>query len=100
LRQLLILTEDKEKIKYNATCHITNLPQKISYTNDGIEYYFVEVTCKDGTQYGIQAFGDEAIELYIEANRWNLSGQSKSLKEQKSWNPSRFLIKNMLTTVR
>jgi hypothetical protein len=70
LRQLLIFTEDKEKIKYNANCHITNLPQKISYTKDGIEYYFVEVTFKDDTQYGIQAFGDEAITLYIEANRW------------------------------
>jgi hypothetical protein len=70
LRELLILTEDKEKIKYNSTCHITNLPQKISYTKDGIEYYFVEVTCRDDSQYGIQAFGDEAIALYIEANRW------------------------------
>jgi hypothetical protein len=70
LRQLLILTEDKEKIKYNNTCRITNLPQKISYTKDGIEYYFVEVTCKDDTQYGIQVFGDEALALYIEANRW------------------------------
>jgi hypothetical protein len=70
LRHLLILTEDKEKIKYNNTCRITNLPQKISYTKDGIEYYFVEVTCKDDTQYGIQAFGDEALALYIEANRW------------------------------
>jgi hypothetical protein len=70
LRELLILTEDKEKIKYNATCRITNLLQKISYTKDGIEYYFVEVTCRDDSQYGIQAFGDEAIALYIEANRW------------------------------
>jgi hypothetical protein len=69
LRQLLILTEDKEKIKYNNTCRITNLPQKISYTKDGIEYYFVEVTCKDDIQYGIQAFGDEALALCIEANR-------------------------------
>jgi hypothetical protein len=65
LGELLILTEDKEKIKYNATCHITNLPQKISHTKDGIEYYFVEVTCRDNSQYGIQAFGDEAIALYI-----------------------------------
>ena len=32
--------------------------------NNGIEYYFVEVTCKGGIQYGIQAFGEEAIALY------------------------------------
>lgn len=35
--------------------------------NNGIEYYFVEVTCKDGIQYGIQAFGEEAIALHNEA---------------------------------
>ena len=34
--------------------------------NNGIEYYFVEVTCKDGIQYGIQAFGQEAITLHEE----------------------------------
>lgn len=33
---------------------------------NGIEYYFVEVTCKDGIQYGIQAFGEEAVALYNE----------------------------------
>jgi hypothetical protein len=36
---------------------------------DGIEYYAVEVTCKDSTQYGIQAYGQEAIELHKEALR-------------------------------
>ena len=34
--------------------------------NNGIEYYFVEVTCNDGIQYGIQAFGEEALALYYE----------------------------------
>ncbi len=34
--------------------------------NNGIEYYFVEVTCKDGIQYGIQAFGQEAVDLHNE----------------------------------
>jgi hypothetical protein len=32
--------------------------------NNGIEYYYVEVTSNDGIQYGIQAFGEEAIDLY------------------------------------
>jgi hypothetical protein len=32
--------------------------------NNGIEYYCVEVTTKDGIQYGIQVFGEEAIALY------------------------------------
>ena len=34
--------------------------------NNGIEYYYVEVTCKDGIQYGIQGFGEEAVALYNE----------------------------------
>ena len=25
---------------------------------NGIEYIFVEVTCSDGTQYGLQAYGE------------------------------------------
>ena len=45
-------------------CKITDKPKTISFTRDGIEYYFVEVTCDDGTQYGVQAFGDEALELF------------------------------------
>jgi hypothetical protein len=33
---------------------------------NGMEYFFVEVTCSDGTQYGLQAYG-EASELYKES---------------------------------
>lgn len=35
---------------------------------NGIEYCFVEVTFSDGTQYGIPAYGDEALALYEEAS--------------------------------
>jgi hypothetical protein len=31
-----------------------------------VEHYFVEVTCSDGIQYGLQAYGEEAISLYKE----------------------------------
>jgi hypothetical protein len=31
---------------------------------NGIEYYCVEVTSKEGIQYGIQIFEEEAIALY------------------------------------
>ena len=31
-----------------------------------MEHYFVEVTCSDGIQYGLQAYGEEAISLYKE----------------------------------
>ena len=36
---------------------------------NGIEYCAVEITCDDATQYGIQAYGEEAIELHEEALR-------------------------------
>lgn len=36
---------------------------------NGIEYCAIEITCDDGTQYGIQAHGEEAIELHKEALR-------------------------------
>jgi hypothetical protein len=75
LQKLLISTDNKEKVRYNTPCYITKRPQRISYTKDGIEYCFVEITCPDGSQYGIQAFGDEAIALYIEANRCFLCAQ-------------------------
>jgi hypothetical protein len=75
LQKLLIYNNNKEKVGFNTTCYITKRPQKISYTKDGIEYCFVEVTCSDGIQYGIQAFGDEAIALYIEANRCFMCAQ-------------------------
>jgi hypothetical protein len=32
--------------------------------NNGVEYYFVEVTKENDAQFGIQAFGHEALELY------------------------------------
>ncbi len=41
----------------------------VSVRANGIPYFFVEVTCQDGSQYGIPAYGEEAIELHREATR-------------------------------
>jgi hypothetical protein len=72
LRELL-KSEDKSSYyhsaPFNQNCHITKRPQELTYTGHGQEYCFVQVSCDDGVQYGIQAFGDEAIELYEEANK-------------------------------
>ena len=77
LQKLLVSNNNEGKGGgYNTPCYITKRPQRISYTKDGIEYCFVEITCPDGSQYGIQAFGDEAIALYIEANRCFMCAQS------------------------
>jgi hypothetical protein len=34
--------------------------------DNGVQYYFVEVTRKDGLQYGLQEYSEEAIALYKE----------------------------------
>ena len=41
--------------------------RKIELMNNGVEYYFVEVTRENDGQFGIQAFGDEALELFKES---------------------------------
>jgi hypothetical protein len=51
----------------SRSCRITKLSHNVSHLENGIEYCLVEVTCDDGEQYGIQAFGVEAVELHKEA---------------------------------
>src|ERR671939_350408 len=84
LHKLLILgdqyNDDNIDGKPNP-CWITKHPDRIHYTLQGQEYCFVEVSCKDGVQYGIQAFGDEAVALYIEANKCYMCGVSILLNE-------------------
>jgi hypothetical protein len=48
---------------------ITRSSGIVSVLTNGIPYFFVEVTCQDGSQYGIPAYGEEAIELHKEATR-------------------------------
>ena len=43
---------------------ITRYPERLRILENGVEHYFVEVTCEDGLQYGLQAYGEEAIALY------------------------------------
>jgi hypothetical protein len=45
---------------------ITRYPEKLRTLDNGVEHYFVEVTCNDGIQYGLQAFGEEAVSLFKE----------------------------------
>ena len=58
-KRLLILC-DRENGK------ITRHPENLRKLDNGVEHYFVEVTCNDGIQYGLQAYGEEAISLYKE----------------------------------
>jgi hypothetical protein len=45
------------------SCQITDITSSLSHLANGIEYSFVEITCSDGIQYGLQAYGNEALDL-------------------------------------
>jgi hypothetical protein len=45
---------------------ITRYSENLRKLDNGVEHYFVEVACIDGIQYGLQAYGEEAISLYKE----------------------------------
>jgi hypothetical protein len=44
------------------------------------------VTCSDGIQYGIQAYGEEARALYKEVNRYTSSNITHKVEEKKKFN--------------
>jgi hypothetical protein len=48
---------------------ITRSSATISELPNGLPYFFVEVTCGDRSQFGIEAYGDEAILLEEETTR-------------------------------
>lgn len=50
-------------------CWISRAPRDIRLAPNGIEYYSVEVTCTDGSQYQLSAFGTEALELFVLAQK-------------------------------
>src|SRR5215213_5994654 len=66
--------EESGSDKRNIRCHITKKSQNISYMRNGVEYCSVEVSCDNGSQYGIQAYGDEAIDLYKEIYKCSMCG--------------------------
>jgi hypothetical protein len=57
---------------------ITEVSTSLSHLTNGIEYSFVEITSIDGIQYGLQAYGQEALEL----NRVALENIPKEQKFQ------------------
>ena len=47
-------------------CHIAEINPSFSHLGNGVAYSFVEVTCRDGIQYGLQAFGK--VQLWSNRN--------------------------------
>ena len=48
---------------------VTKMPSGLSVLTNGLPYFYVEVTGDNGSQFGIPAYGEEAIELHNEALR-------------------------------
>ena len=75
--------EQEDDYKCNkVSCQITKMSNNISYLTNGLKYYCVEVTCSDGIQYGIQAYGEEAVDLYNAAHRY--FDVEKTIKEEQN----------------
>ena len=55
----------------SSICSITRTINNILFIGNE-EYYHVELTCNDGTEYGIQAYGEEAKALYTKVTSYSL----------------------------
>ena len=98
------VTEAESIHSPDVTCKITTIPTQITYLENGIKYYCIEVTCEDGRQYAIQAYGDEAETLFSEAHKCVLCGNSVKEEEKRSliekrlrmvtWYSSKTTVKN------
>lgn len=71
------------RIEETAGLHwiITRLSEKKNRLANGMAYCFAEVSFSNGVQYGIEAFGDEAHQLY-EAARFVSKGQEHRYSRQ------------------
>ena len=95
-----ITTGNRSVHSSDFSCKISTIPPQITYLENGIKYYCIEVTCEDGRQYAIQAYGDEAETLFSEAHKCVLCGNSvkeeekRSLIEEKNENGHSVFIEN------
>jgi hypothetical protein len=51
----------------DAGAYIVKISPKDNTLTNGVDYCYVGLKCKDGTNYYVQAFGKEARELHEEA---------------------------------
>ena len=72
--------EGRVGIENKDYTHFSITRTSLSYMRNGLKHYFVEVTCDDKKQYGIEAYGDEADELYKYVHRLIMS--EKTVGEQ------------------
>ena len=75
LRDLLAGKYDETK---GLSWIITRLTDPSVRLPNGIPYCFAEVTFSDGSQYGMEGFGDEAMKLYEESLQYQKIGAKQS----------------------
>jgi hypothetical protein len=88
LRELLLFTSS---LSHN-NCSITKLPQNVTKLSNGSEYCLIEITCDNSIQYGLQAFGEEAMKLYKEATwyqMYSLQKENEKRQEKKEYREQR-----------
>jgi hypothetical protein len=87
LRELLLFPS---YLSHNS-CSITKIPQNVTKLSNGSEYCLIEITCDNSIQYGLQAFGEEAVKLHKEATWYQMNslqkenekrGEKKEYREQ------------------
>lgn len=52
-------------------CYVTHVTNNLPKLSNGVSYSFVEVTCDNGVQYGLQDYGEEAVKLSETAKEYN-----------------------------
>lgn len=84
LRELLFFPS---KLSHNS-CSITKIPQYVTKLSNGFEYYLIKITCDNSIQYGLQAFGEEAMKLHKEATwyqMYSLQKENEKREEKKEY---------------
>ena len=66
LQVMLVILVDSYALRSRGG-RISKIPSGLSVLSNGLPYYYVEVTGDNGSQFGIPAYGDEAIRLHNEA---------------------------------
>ncbi|MDQ5870467.1 MAG: hypothetical protein M3530_12185 [Thermoproteota archaeon] len=77
----------RELISREDGTHITKISSGIPRLRNGLEYCFVEVSVGDKKQYGIQDYGENALELYhvalgLTSRHFSLVGMRKLLQNK------------------
>jgi hypothetical protein len=81
LRELLLFPSN---LSHN-NCSVTKIPQNVTKLSDGSDYCLclVEITCDNSIQYGLQAFGAEAMKLHKEATWCHMLQKGNEKREEK-----------------